>query len=457
MKKRLFSIILTLVLLFSLAIPASAFSINTYDMHHEAGLIAYLDTDTVIYEKNADEKMYPASITKLMTAIVMLENIDLENDVLTYSKTALNKILGTGSAVFAGDGLKVGEQMSAKDALAALLISSSGDVAYAIAEHVGGTIENFVDMMNKKSAEMGLVNSHYTNPVGLHDDEHYSTARDIYYLAKYAFAIPEIKEMLSKYSYTVAESQYHKATTIYTSNLMINPNSNVYYKYAVCGKTGYTSKAGRCLVSLGDNKGGYQYIAVVLNAQTVNGARNDFIDSANMYRWAFNNFEYKSVLESTTPVTEAPLSLSQEYDHLPICFETSLKAILPKAADASTIKYDLTLTQSEFTAPIEKGTVVGSADIYYAEEKIGTINLVAGQTIKASPLLVFMDSSKAFLTSSFMKIVYITIAVVIGAFILMVIALNIGKKKSRRVKYQPLSRRERDEVRNSDTDSDIMD
>ena len=88
MKKRLFSIILTLVLLFSLAIPASAFSINTYDMHHEAGLIAYLDTDTVIYEKNADEKMYPASITKLMTAIVMLENIDLDNDVLTYSKTA---------------------------------------------------------------------------------------------------------------------------------------------------------------------------------------------------------------------------------------------------------------------------------------------------------------------------------------------------------------------------------
>lgn len=304
---------------------------------------------------------------------------------------------------------------------------------------------------------MGLVNSHYTNPVGLHDDEHYSTARDIYYLAKYAFAIPEIKEMLSKYSYTVAESQYHKATTIYTSNLMINPNSNVYYKYAVCGKTGYTSKAGRCLVSLGDNKGGYQYIAVVLNAQTVNGARNDFIDSANMYRWAFNNFEYKSVLDSTTPVTEAPLSLSQEYDHLPICFETSLKAILPKAADASTIKYDLTLTQSEFTAPIEKGTIVGSADIYYAEEKIGTINLVAGQTIKASPLLVFMDSSKAFLTSSFMKIVYITIAVVVGAFIIMVIALNIGKKKSRRVKYQPLSRRERDEVKNSDTDSDIMD
>lgn len=457
MKKRLFSIILTIVLLCLMAIPASAYSINSYDMHHEAGLIAYLDTDTVIYEQNADVRMYPASITKLMTAIVMLENIgDLDTEVITFSKTALNEILGTGSAVFDGNGLKVGEQLKARDALAALLISSSGDVAYAIAEHVGGTIEGFVDMMNAKAAEMGLKNTLFENPVGLHKENHYSTARDIYFLAKKAFSMPEVKEMLSKYSYTVEATNHRGATTIYTSNLMINPNSNVYYKYAVCGKTGYTSKAGRCLVSLGDNGAGYQYISVVLKAETINGTRNEFVDSANMFRWAFNNFEYKAVLDSTTPVTEAPLSLSKEYDHLPICFETSLKAILPKSADSSTIKYELHLNQTEFTAPVEKGTVVGSADIYYAEEKIGTINLVAGQTIKASPLLIFVDSSKAFLTSVFMKIIYITIGVIVLAFILTVIVLNLGKKKHRRVKYQPLSRRERDEVKNNSSDSDII-
>ena len=153
MKKRLFSIILVVFLLCSMAIPVGAFNINTYEMHHEAGLVVYLDNDTVIYEKNADEKVYPASITKLMTAIVMLENIDdLESEYIVYSKTALNNILGTGSAVYAGDGLKVGEKMRASDALAALLISSSGDVAYAIAEHVGGTIQNFVDMMNKNKS-----------------------------------------------------------------------------------------------------------------------------------------------------------------------------------------------------------------------------------------------------------------------------------------------------------------
>ena len=446
MKKRLFSLVLIMILLCGMSVPTAAFNINTYEMHHEAGLVVYLDNDTVIYDKNADKKMYPASIAKLMTAIVMLENINnLENEYITYSKTALNLILGTGSAVYAGDGLKVGEKMKACDALAALLISSSGDVAYAVAEHVGGTVDNFVELMNKKAKEMGLSGTNYTNPVGLHDDNLYTTARDIYTLAKHAFSIPEISKLLKMSSYTMEATNFHKELTIYTSNLLISRNSNVYYKYAVCGKTGFTSKAGRCLVALGEYNG-YKYITVVLNTSTEGGVRNDFIDTSNMLRWAFNNFEYKSVLEATTPITEAPLHLSSEFDHLPICFEGGLKTILPKAADASTIKYEITLNQTEFIAPIQKGEVVGSADIFYAEEKIGTLNLVAGQTIEASPLLVFLDAVKKFFASSVMKIVYVVLCAAVFIFVISVIILNKGKKKTSRVRYIPLSKEEHDEI-----------
>ena len=446
MKKTLFSLLLALVLLVTPSVPAGAFNINTYEMHHEAGLIGYPENDSILYAKNADEKMYPASIAKLMTAIVMVENIeDFDNEYIVYSKEALNRILGTGSAVYAGDGLKVGEKMKASEALAALLITSSGDVAYAISEHVGGSTERFVEMMNEKAKEMGLSGTHYTNPVGLHDDNLYTTARDIYYLAKYAFAIDKIKALLTRTSYKFEATNFHSEITLPASNLMINPNSNVYYRYAVCGKTGFTSKAGRCLVSMGEYNG-YTYIAVVLNAKTINGARNEFIDTANMYRWAFNNFEYKSILESTTPVTEAPLRLSSEYDYLPICFEGGLKTILPKEADASTIEYKITLSQPEFTAPVEKGTVVGSADIFYAEEKIGTLDLVAGQTIKASPVLVFLDSAKTFFTSTPMKIVYVVLVAVIVIFIASVFVLNRGKNKNRRVKYVPLTKEERDDM-----------
>ena len=377
----------------------------------------------------------------------MVENIEnFDNEYITFSKEAMDRILGTGSAVYAGDGLKIGEKMKASEALAALLITSSGDVAYAISEHVGGSTENFVQMMNDKAKDMGLTGTNYTNPVGLHDDNLYTTARDIYYLAKYAFSIDKIKSLLSHTAYTFEATNFHDSITLPASNLMINPNSNVYYRYAVCGKTGFTSKAGRCLVSMAEY-GGYTYIAVVLDAKTINGTRNEFVDTANMFRWAFNNFEYKSVLDASTPVTEAPLHLSGEYDHLPICFEGGLKTILPKEADSSTIEYKITLNSEEYYAPVNKGDVVGKAEIYYAEEQIGTLNLVAGQTIKASPLLVFLDSAKTFLTSLPMKILYVALALVIVIFVASVIILNKGKKQKRRVKYIPLSKEERDDLR----------
>lgn len=442
MKKKIIPIVLIFIVIFTLcfSVPANAYQINGYQMHHEAGMMVYLDTGTVIYEKNADKKMYPASITKLMTAIVMVENIkDLDNTKITYTEYANNLILGTGSVVL---GLKIGEQISARDALAALLVSSCGDVAYAIAEHVGGSTEGFVELMNQKADELGLKGTNFVNPVGLHDDEHYTTARDIYKMAAAAFKYDDIKEFSSKSRTTLSPTNIAGERTIVTSNLMLNPNAVGYYAYAGAGKTGYTSKAGRCIVSTASYNG-YDYLAVVLNADTSDGIRHDFGDAANMFRWAFNNFEYKSVFDSTTPVTEAPLSLSQEFDHLPICFEGGLKAILPKEADVSTIDYKIKLNQETYEAPIKKGTVVGSADIYYAEEKIGSLNLVAGQSIDSSPMLVFFETAKGFLTSSFMKFLYIVIVAVIVIFICSIAVLNKGKKKQRKVKYVPLSKNER--------------
>lgn len=441
MKKKILPLLLILIML-CFSIPANAYQINGFEMHHEAGLIVSLDTNTVIYSKNADKKMYPASITKLMSALVMVDEIsDLEGTVITYTKEANYQILGTGSVVL---NLKIGEEMTADDMLAALLISSCGDVAYAIAEHVGGSTEGFVRLMNEKAQELGMDNTVFTDPVGLHDDDHYTTANDIFKMAVAAFDNKLIKELCAKSRYTLGATNMAGERTIVTSNMLLNPNSNVYYTYAGAGKTGYTDKAGRCLVSTAKYKG-YEYMSIVLNTATPDGVRYDFIDTANMFRWAFNSFEYKSVFDSNTPVTEAPISLSSETDHLPICFSGGLKALLPKEADASTIDFKIHLTKPEFEAPIKKGDLVGTADIYYAEEKIGTLDLVAGQTVDASPVLVFFKAVGDFLTSGFMKIVYIALTVLAVAFILWVVVLNFGKKRSRNIKYKPLSKRDFEE------------
>ncbi len=437
MKKKFFALVL--IFLFSFSIPVGAYQITGYELGCEAAMLISMDTDDVLYEKNADQKMYPASIAKLMSAIVMIENIDdLENTYISYSKDANDRILGTGSVVY---GLKIGEKMKAKDALAGLVISSCGDIAYAIAEHVGGNTENFVRMMNEKAAELGLTNTRYTNPVGLHDDNLYTTARDISILAKYAFANETIKSLLSKSSYVMEATEFHPTRTIVTSNLMINPNSDVYYQYAVCGKTGFTDEAGRCLVSLASYKG-YTYMAVVLKSTTYNATRGAFIDSANMYRWAFKNFEYKTILDNTTPVTEAPVELSAQTDFVSLNLEGGLEALLPIDADTSTIIIKPNLSSESFDAPISKGDVLGTADIYYAEEKIGTINLVASTDIKASVVLIFARAAGNFLSSTLMKIVYVLIGLAAVVFAVITIRLNIGKKKRRKIKFVPIRKDE---------------
>ncbi len=445
MKKILISLILTLSLLFSglFATTASAYNINEYELHHKAGMLVSMDTGDVLYEKNADEKLYPASITKLMTALVMVENIpDLENTLIPYTSSANNLILGTGSVVL---NLKVGEEINARDALAALLIPSCGDVAYAIAEYVGGTVEGFVEMMNKKAEELKLSNTHFTNPVGLHDDELYTTARDIYKIASVAFENKDIKEMISKTRHTVAATNMSGERTIVTSNLIINMNSNVYYKYAIGGKTGFTDEAGRCLVCIG-SYGGYNYMSIVMGVENSAGVSNQFIDTANMFRWAFNNFEYKTVFDETTPVAEAKVTLSSDADFFTVCFENGLKALLPVDADSSTLDCDIHLDMETFEAPIAKGQKVGTADIYYANEKIGTLNLVSAQEVEVSGIRRFFKTISDFFTSDGVRTVLLAvvgiIALTIVILIIWILALNLGKKKGRKVKFRPFSKKE---------------
>ncbi len=443
MKKRIISLILITFCLLSVLLPlnVSAYQISGVDLHCEAAMLISLDTGDILFEKNADKRMYPASITKLLTALVVIENANnFETDVLTYTNSANNLILGTGSVVL---GLQVGEQMTVKDALAATLISSCGDTAYALAEYIGGSKQGFADLMNKKAQELGLKDSHFTDPVGLHDDNHYTTARDIYILAKEAYANDFIKDCLDKDTkYTLKATNVRAEKTIVPSNMLINPNTSVYYRPAVWGKTGFTDQAGRCLVSVASN-GGYNYMAIVLKTATPGGVRYEFLDSADMYRWAFNNFEYKKVFSAKTPVAEAKVELSLEADHVTAALEDGLEALLPKAADSSTLKIEPRLSSESFRAPIEQGQKLGEADIYYAEQKIGTVNLVATTSVKESTFLLIVEGLKNFFTSTFMKIVYIALALAIIVFALIVIKLNSNRNKRRRVKYKPMRKNEK--------------
>lgn len=437
--KKIFNFILTFVLVGCIffSTQVSAFEISGFDLNARAAMLVSLDTGDVLYAKNSTDKMYPASLTKMLVAVIMMENTsDWQNEKITMTDSAMKAILGTGSSVI---GLKVGEELTATDALHCLLISSGGDVAYAIAEHYGGSVENFLDMMNNKAAEIGMKNSHFGNPVGLHDEYTYTTAEDISKLAIYALNFSIFKEVTSKPRYTVAPTNKSPSRTLSTTNFLIDPTTNYYYQYSSGIKTGFTDEAGRCLASTATYNG-YSYLCIIMGCDGTGGKRNEFLDSKNLYRWAFNGFEFKSVLDTTKPVTEMPVELSLSTDHVKLYPEKSITRILPKDADSSTLSIIPHLNAESVDAPVNAGDILGTADIIYAEENIGTVNLIAGETVKSSFLLVFARTVKNIVSSLAFKLILLAILLVIIIYIIMIIRLNARSKSHRKVKYIPYNK-----------------
>lgn len=434
--KKLFKYIITLILIFSIFVSptASAFQISGFELNAKAAMLISLDTGEVLYAKNENAKMYPASLTKILAAVIVLENTaDLDNTKIVTTKSALREISGTGASVI---GLSVGEELTVRQALYCLLVSSGGDVAYVIAEHFGGSTEGFMDMMNKKAAEIGMTASHFGNPVGLHDEQTYTTAADIALLTKYAMQYEALVEITSTARYQLAATNKSGARTLSTTNFLIDPSTNYYYKYASGIKTGFTDEAGRCVVSTASYEG-YNYLCVIMNCDSSGGQRNEFIDSRNLYRWAFNNFEYKTLIDTTLPVAEMPVELSMSSDFIQLYPEKSITSILPVQADSSTINIVPNLISETVDAPVEAGTVLGTADIIYAGEVIGTVNLVSRETVKANVILQTGRVLKNIFTSTAFKIILVIIIAGVVIFIGACIKLNMKSTKRRKVKYMP--------------------
>ncbi|MBQ3547768.1 MAG: D-alanyl-D-alanine carboxypeptidase [Clostridia bacterium] len=436
MPKRIFSIFFVCFLILSsvfVPISASAYEVNSFEITAEAGMLVSLDTGEVLWEKNADKKMYPASITKIMTAILMVESeIWNPSAKVTLTKAALDKTLGTGLAVSL---LNEGEEFTQLDLLYMVLLSSFGDCAYLAADIYGGSLEGFVKMMNDKAKELGLNGTHYSNPVGLHEEETYTTARDTYKLCVYAKKYDIINEVTSKSRYKMTTTK-GTTRTLSTTNFLLDPSTNYYYQYATGFKTGFTNAAGRCLVSTA-SRNGYNYMCILLKCPNKpNIKRYEFVESRELYRWALNNFSFKEIAKSNEPACEIPVEQSLQTDFLPLYFDKPFISVLPNEADDSTIIIKTFFENETAIAPIKKGDVLGYAEIMYAEKVIGRVNLLAGEDVKASAILQFWQLIKDIFTSKYMKVVYLIIAAVIVGFILVMIKLNWPRKK-RKVKYIP--------------------
>lgn len=391
-----------------------------------AAILYEVKSGEVLFEYNADVQRYPASTTKLMTAIVALENGNL-SDTVTVSSGALEGLSERGSSIF----LIAGEEMSFSDMLAYLLVASGNDAANALAEHVGGTIDNFVAMMNEKAAELGCTNTHFANPHGLHDENHYTTARDLLLIARCAMENPTIAELVAKPQIELAATNKHpNTTTLTTTNHLLTKirRSEYYYADAIGIKTGFTTPAGNCLVAAARNDD-LTYITVVLGGtETEDGEITSFSETIDLFEYARKGFAVQQLVQATDPITEVSVRLATDRDTLVLTPESSLSALLPVGFDPSEVQVDFTVDE-DICAPITQGQALGEATFTYNGKEYGTLKLVSSADVERSQTLYVVDRITSFFGSTAFRI---AVGVVMALIVLFVVWLFIMRARNKR-------------------------
>ena len=250
------------------------------------------DTGTILYEKSSHIKAYPASVTKLMTALLVIENCSL-SETVTFSYDAEHSVTWEDAKL----DIVEGEQFTVEQAMYALLLKSANDVAYGLAEHVAGSVPAFAEMMNTRAAQLGALNTHFANASGLNNPEHYTTAYDIAMFSRACMNNSTIIEMMNTLSYVIPPTnKYGYERTIYQRHEMLKKNSQYYYEYAVGGKTGFTDESKYTLCTFA-TKGDMNLIAVVLLCDE---PEQRFVDTTALFEYGFNNFEKLTLNSSDT-------------------------------------------------------------------------------------------------------------------------------------------------------------
>ncbi|MCM1328764.1 MAG: D-alanyl-D-alanine carboxypeptidase [Ruminococcus sp.] len=425
----------------SLSANAAVTFTPNFTVNSEAAVLINLDKDVILYEKNATKKMYPASLVKIMTAIVVLDNVqDIDNTSYTAPLAVFDDLYGKGASSV---GYSRGEVITVRDLMYSMLMASACESAGILAYYVGGdSMQNFVDMMNQKAAEIGCTGTHFVNPHGLYEDDQYTNAYDMAIIAKYAVDnYPKFVEIATTAEYTLSATNYHEQSwSISHTNAMLHPNSGFYYEPAKGLKTGTLDESGRNLASMA-SRDGNNYLLITMNAplyeEDGSKANGQYEDHEKIYEWAFNTFEYTKIVSSTEEITEVPVKLGDGEDHVTLVPEEDFYAIWPNTLDSSSLKKTIDKesyldSDDSVVAPIKKGQVLGKYTLSLSGETICSVNLVANKDIALSQLEYNIMKAKAFVGSFWFKMAAGAAAALTAAYIA-VYALAT-KKRRRKVK-----------------------
>lgn len=386
MKLRKFLIIIFVLSLF-FNITISYADTDNIDISAESAVLIDSSSEKTLYAKNDTQKMYPASTTKIVTAILTIENCKLD-DVVTVPYEAISQI-PSGYSIAA---LQAGEQLTVDQLLRLMLVHSANDAANVLAYHVSGSLEGFASLMNQKVADLGLEHTHFTNPSGMQNENHYTTAHDLALIMKYCMKNLTFRTLAGLKSCIIPATNKYEGRVFQTTNELLiydtsNVQSNYYYKYAIAGKTGYTTEAKNCLVSVA-NKDGFELICVVLGAGVgYNNLSGKFVDTKSIFEYGYSNYSIKKLRDSNAIATQITINnATKETKDLDLLISNDITALVTNDDSDTEFTPQITL-QDNLLAPIAQGQVVGKITytvdgIDYSSDLIASHNVeVSGSTV----------------------------------------------------------------------------
>lgn len=435
-KNRLVSFLLLLSLTLTLFVLPSA-AVDEPDLQCQKACLLDATNDEVLLNKGAYDRAYPASITKVVTALLVMEAMDEGKFALDTPITAGETLYQDLSGDFsnANPAIKAGETLTVEELMYSLLLPSANEAANILAVAVDGTIEEFVAHMNRRVGELGCQGTHFTNPHGIHNDNHYSTAYDISLYMRAALEHDLFRTIIKTPTHTVPATNMTGERTQYNTNGLVSPWQYNGYVYDKCigGKTGSTDEAGRCLVSAVEEDD-VLLISVILGSgpiQMEDGStkQGQFTESRKLLEWGLNSFKRVTISKSEDPVASVKVTLSRDADEVLVKPQGSITRTLPKDLDLDLIESNIKLFSDTVQAPVEKGQVLGTMTLSYQGETYGSLDLVATNAVERSEFLYRKQQVTNFIDTWG---VIAAAGAVIVLILLIILRLSFSRKRSRR-------------------------
>lgn len=466
--KKIIPMILILALCLCCYAPAAC-ALDGPTLNGQAAILVDLESGRILYEKNMNEQRAPASLTKIMTILLVLEAVDQGkvklDDVVTAQDDCRIGMSDDSSTV----GIVPGVQTTLRELLYCAMLMSANESCNVMASYIDGSISAFVEHMNSKAAALGCANTHFVNTNGLTEEGHYTSAYDLTLIAREAMRYPLFMELANTESYVPNTSLVNEGRTMFNSNALITTKSEYYgdrylYSYASGIKTGYTRAAGYCLISTAE-KDGMRLMAVVMGCDGWYNAQSEtyynFTDSIALYEWGFNNFSYQTIVTPAQVIAEVPVQLAQDNGSVALHPQTEVTMLLPNDLEEDAVTTEYTVYEERLVAPLAAGTVLGEAKVFVNGREYGSVRLVNQAEVELARGEYMKNRVKAFFSNGWVvALIAIILLLAVGYLVLVTRYRRLRRKhleERRRAEQRRREARERQQAQDDFYDSQFKD